>query len=431
MSSVVLFVGGLLGLLFVGLHVASAITLLAFGSDALLLDGMLVYGVASIAWDRMNEFALVAIPLFVLLGEILLRAGIADKMYNALAVWMEALPGGLLHTNTIASGVFAATSGSSVATAATIGTVAIPTLEKRGYNRRMIYGSLAAGGTLGVLIPPSILMIVYGALADVSVGQLFIAAMVPGIVLTLLMSATIMVVSHFTESNYQRGEKLPFLRRLALLGEVVPTMVIFVVILGSIYFGLATPTEAAALGIVAALLLSALNRTLSISMLHEAFAGAFRTTSMIILIIVAAFCLNFVLALLGLPQAASRAISEAGLSPYATIWLLVLFYIILGCFLEAVAMMVTTVGIVVPIVITAGFDPLWFGVFLTVLMELSLITPPVGLNLYVVQNLRPPGSNMNDVFIGVVPFVGSFLVFITIMIYMPNLALWLPTLMHP
>ena len=431
MTYVLVFVGGLLLLLFAGLHVTSAITLLAFGGDFLALDGMLVYAVASIAWDRMNEFALVAIPLFVLLGEILLRAGIADRMYNALAVWMEALPGGLLHTNTIASAVFAATSGSSVATAATIGTVAIPTLEKRGYNRRMIYGSLAAGGTLGVLIPLSILMIVYGALADVSVGQLFIAAMVPGIVLTLLMSATIMVVSHFTESNYQRGEKLPFLRRLALLGEVVPTMVIFVVILGSIYFGLATPTEAAALGIVAALLLSALNRTLSISMLHEAFAGAFRTTSMIILIIVAAFCLNFVLALLGLPQAASRAISEAGLSPYATIWLLVLFYIILGCFLEAVAMMVTTVGIVVPIVITAGFDPLWFGVFLTVLMELSLITPPVGLNLYVVQNLRPPGSNMNDVFIGVVPFVGSFLVFITIMIYMPNLALWLPTLMHP
>lgn len=431
MSYVVLFVGGLLGLLFVGLHVASAITLLAFGSDALVLDGMLVFGVASIAWDRMNEFALVAIPLFVLLGEILLRAGIADRMYNALAVWMETLPGGLLHTNTIASAIFAATSGSSVATAATIGTVAIPTLEKRGYNRRMIYGSLAAGGTLGVLIPPSILMIVYGALADVSVGKLFIAAMIPGIVLTLLMSATIMVISHLTGSKYQRGEKMPLLQRLVLLGEVVPTMIIFVVILGSIYFGLATPTEAAALGIVAALVLSALNRTLSISMLHEAFAGAFRTTSMIILIIVAAFCLNFVLALLGLPQAASRAISESGLSPYATIWVLVGFYIILGCFLEAVSMMVTTVGIVVPIIVTAGFDPLWFGVFLTVLMELSMITPPVGLNLYVVQNLRPAGSNMNDVFLGVIPFVGSFLVFISLMIYLPDLALWLPDLMHP
>jgi len=431
MSFVFLFVGGLLALLFIGLHVASAITLLAFGSDMLKLGGMLTSTIASIAWDRMNEFSLIAIPLFVLLGEILLRAGIADRMYNSLAAWLEGLPGGLLHTNTIASGIFAATSGSSVATAATIGTVAIPTLEKRGYNRPMIYGSLAAGGTLGVLIPPSILMIVYGALADVSVGKLFIAAMIPGIILTLLMSGTIMVLSHFLGFKYQRGEKVPFGQRLAALRQILPAALIFVVILGSIYFGLATPTEAAALGIIAALVLAAANGKLSISMLHQAFAGTFRTTSMILLIIVAAFCLNFVLAMLGIPQTASRAIADAGLSPYATIWLLVGFYVVLGCFLEAVSMMVTTVGIVVPVILAAGFDPLWFGVFLTVLMEISMITPPVGLNLYVVQNLRPAGSNMNDVFLGIVPFLGSFLVFIAMMIYAPEIALWLPTLMHP
>lgn len=431
MSFAFLFVGGLLALLFIGLHVASAITLLAFGADTLKLGGMLTSTIASIAWDRMNEFSLIAIPLFVLLGEILLRAGIADRMYNALAGWLEGLPGGLLHTNTIASGIFAATSGSSVATAATIGTVAIPTLEERGYNRPMIYGSLAAGGTLGVLIPPSILMIVYGALADVSVGKLFIAAMIPGVILTLLMSCTIMVVSHFLGFEYRRGEKVPLAQRLVALGEILPAALIFVVILGSIYFGLATPTEAAALGIIAALGLAAGNRKLSISMLHQAFAGTFRTTSMILLIIVAAFCLNFVLAMLGIPQTASQAIADAGLSPYATIWLLVGFYVVLGCFLEAVSMMVTTVGIVVPVIVSAGFDPLWFGVFLTVLMEVSMITPPVGLNLYVVQNLRPAGSNMNDVFLGIVPFLGSFLVFITLMIYMPDLALWLPTLMRP
>lgn len=429
MTHALFFVGGLLLLLFLGLHVASAIVLLAFGGDAWLLDGMLVLGIASIAWDRMNEFALVAIPLFVLLGEILLRAGIADRLYSSLAVWMERLPGGLLHTNIIASSLFAATSGSSVATAATIGTVAIPTLEGRGYNQRMVFGSLAAGGTLGVLIPPSILMIVYGALADVSVGKLFIAAIFPGIVLTLIMSLIIVTATLVIGSGYKLGESLPLIKRLALLIEIVPTMIIFLVILGSIYLGLATPTEAAALGIVAALVLAGLNKRLSIAMLHSAFAGTFRTTSMIILIIVAAFCLNFVLALLGLPQAASRAITGAGLSPYAMIWLLVLFYIVLGCFLEAVSMMVTTVGIVVPIITAAGFDPLWFGVFLTILMELSLITPPVGLNLYVVQNLRPKGSNMNDVFIGVSPFVVAFLMIIGIMIYVPELALWLPAYM--
>lgn len=427
MSAALFLVIGLLVLLFVGLHVASAIILLAFGSDAVLLNGMLPLSVSSIAWDRMNEFALVAIPLFVLLGEILLRAGIADKLYRSLAVWMEWLPGGLLHTNTFASALFAATSGSSVATAATIGTVAIPTMESRGYNNRMVYGSLAAGGTLGVLIPPSILMIVYGALADVSVGKLFMGAMIPGVILALCMSLTIIVLSVVMPTKVERGEQVSLLKKLSMLAEIVPTIVIFIVVIGSIYAGLATPTESAALGIVSALILAALHKTLSISMLHEAFLGAMRTTSMIILIIVAAFCFNFVLALLGLPQAASHAIMELGLSPYAMIWLLVLFYVILGCFLEAVSMMVTTVGIVVPIVVAAGFDPLWFGVFLTVLMEISMITPPVGLNLYVVHNLRPAGASISDVFLGIVPFLFTFLVFIAMMIYLPDIALWLPS----
>jgi len=427
MGVVLLLMAGLLVLLFLGLHVASAIILLAFGSDALLLNGMLPLSASSIAWDRMNEFALVAIPLFVLLGEILLRAGIAEKLYNSLAVWMEPLPGGLLHTNTFASALFAATSGSSVATAATIGTVAIPLMEKRGYNNRMVYGSLAAGGTLGVLIPPSILMIVYGALADVSVGKLFIAGMVPGILLALCMSLTIVIMSVVRRTKFERGESIPLIKKLSLLVEIIPTFIIFVIVIGSIYAGLATPTESAALGIVTALILAAFYKTLSISMLHQAFLGAMKTTSMIILIIVAAFCFNFVLALLGLPQAGSRMITEMGLSPYAMIWFLVLFYVILGCFLEAVSMMVTTVGIVVPIIAAAGFDPLWFGIFLTVLMEISMITPPVGLNLYVVQSLRPRGSNIFDVFLGIIPFLFTFIFFLAIMIYFPDIVLWLPS----
>ena len=427
MGVVLLLMAGLLVLLFLGLHVASAIILLAFGSDALLLNGMLPLSASSIAWDRMNEFALVAIPLFVLLGEILLRAGIAEKLYNSLAVWMEPLPGGLLHTNTFASALFAATSGSSVATAATIGTVAIPLMEKRGYNNRMVYGSLAAGGTLGVLIPPSILMIVYGALADVSVGKLFMAGMVPGILLALCMSLTIVIMSVVRRTKFERGESIPLIKKLSLLVEIIPTFIIFVIVIGSIYAGLATPTESAALGIVTALILAAFYKTLSISMLHQAFLGAMKTTSMIILIIVAAFCFNFVLALLGLPQAGSRMITEMGLSPYAMIWFLVLFYVILGCFLEAVSMMVTTVGIVVPIIAAAGFDPLWFGIFLTVLMEISMITPPVGLNLYVVQSLRPRGSNIFDVFLGIIPFLFTFIFFLAIMIYFPDIVLWLPS----
>jgi C4-dicarboxylate transporter DctM subunit len=427
MSAAIFIVLGLLVLLFLGLHVASAIILLAFGSDALLLNGMLPLSASSIAWDRMNEFALVAIPLFVLLGEILLRAGIAEKLYNSLAAWLEPLPGGLLHTNTFASALFAATSGSSVATAATIGTVAIPLMEKRGYDNRMVYGSLAAGGTLGVLIPPSILMIVYGALADVSVGKLFMGGVIPGIILAVCMSLTIICLSLFKKLKFERGEQLTLGKKISLLVEIIPILIIFIIVIGSIYAGLATPTESAALGIVAAILLAAYQRTLSISMLHQAFLGAMKTTSMIILIIVAAFCLNFVLALLGIPQAGSRFITELGLSPYAMIWLLVVFYVILGCFLEAVSMMVTTVGVVVPIIVAAGFDPLWFGIFLTVLMEISMITPPVGLNLYVVQSLRPPGSNIFDVFIGIIPFIFTFIVVLAILIYFPDIVLWLPS----
>ena len=363
MSAAIFLVAGLLILLFLGLHVASAIILLSFGSDFLFLNGMLPLSANSIAWDRMNEFTLVAIPLFVLLGEILLLAGIADKLYNSLAVWLEPLPGGLLHTNTYASALFASTSGSSVATAATIGTVAIPLMEKRGYNKRMIYGTLAAGGTLGVLIPPSIVMIVYGALADVSVGKLFIGGIIPGIILAICMSITIIIISIVNRSKFDRGEKIPLLKKIRMLIQIVPTLIIFIIVIGSIYAGLATPTESAALGIVAALILAAFQGTLSISMLHRAFLGSMKKTSMIILIIVAAFCFNFVLALMGIPQAGSRMIAELGLSPYAMIWCLVLFYVILGCFLEVVSMLVTTVGIVVPIIIAAGFDPLWFGIF--------------------------------------------------------------------
>ena len=424
------FISGLLILLFFGLHVASAIVLLAVGADLIVGNGILIDSLGSIAWDRMNEFSLVAIPLFVLLGEILLRGGVADKLYSSLAVWMERWPGGLLHTNTVASTLFAATSGSSVATAATIGTVAIPTLEERGYNKRMTFGSLAAGGTLGVLIPPSILMIVYGTLADISVGELFVAAVIPGLILAGFMSLAIVVVSFFVASPKAAETRVPLREKIRALREIIPTFVVFFVIMGSIYGGIATPTEAAALGIICALVLVAMNGRLAVAMLHEAFQGAFRTTSMIILIIVSAFCLNFVISILGLPQSASRAISEAGLSPYVLIWLLVLFYLLLGCFLEAVAMMVTTIGIVVPIVVAAGFDPLWFGIFLTTMMELSLITPPVGLNLYVIQNLRPRGSDINDVFIGAAPFMGAFLAFIALIIYFPEIVLWLPGLME-
>ncbi|MBV7483136.1 TRAP transporter large permease [Bordetella sp. BOR01] len=421
-----LYFGGLVLFLFAGIHVASAIFMTAMVSDWASMQ-VLPSMIGNTMWSTMNEFLLVAIPLFILLGEILTRSGVADRMYKALAAWLQWLPGGLLHTNIVTCALFAATSGSSVATSATVGTVALPTLQRLGYRERLVLGSIAAGGTLGILIPPSINMVVYGALAEVSVGKLFAAGIIPGLVVLLLMMLVIVVLAlagKVTSSN----EKLiiPLLVRLKLLLNVLPVVFIFSLVMGGIYLGIATPTEAAALGVVGAIIIAALNRTLSIAMLHAAFLSALRTTAMVVLVVTTAYILNFSLSLAGIPQALSEYIGELGWSPIATIWALVVFYLILGCFLEAIAMMVTTVGVVVPLIVSLGFDPLWFGIFMTMMMELALITPPVGLNLFVAQNIRLSRGGISDVYIGVLPFAFAMMVFVALLIYFPQIALWLP-----
>lgn len=417
---------GLIGFLMAGIHVASAIFMTAWVSDALTMQ-VLPSMVGNTMWSTMNEFLLVAIPLFILLGEILTRSGVADRMYKALSAWLYWLPGGLLHTNIVTCALFAATSGSSVATSATVGTVALPTLQQLGYRERLVLGSIAAGGTLGILIPPSINMVVYGALAEVSVGKLFAAGIIPGLVVMLLIMLIIVVLALAGQvTTTSQKMIMPLMARLRLLMQILPVAFIFSLVMGSIYLGFATPTEAAAIGVVGALLIAALNKTLSIQMLHEAFLSALRTTAMVVLVVTTAYVLNFSLSLAGIPQALSQYVRDLGWSPYATIWALVVFYLILGCFLEAIAMMVTTVGIVVPLVVSLGFDPLWFGIFMTLMMELALITPPVGLNLFVAQNIRLSKGNITDVYIGVLPFALAMLIFVALLIYFPQLALWLP-----
>ena len=424
-----LFVVGLLALLFAGLHVGTVLFLVGWigdGFDAQVLPAML----GNISWTTMNEFLLVAVPLFILLGEILLRSGVADRIYGALTEWLRWLPGGLLHTNVVACALFAATTGSSVATAATIGTVAMPALQKRDYNERLVLGSLAAGGTLGILIPPSINMIIYGALSGASVGRLFVAGIIPGIVLTATMMLIIAITSIWLPDPTDRHEPVrPLLQRLRGTLDLLPVLFIFLLIMGSIYFGLATPTEAAALGVVGALMIAAGRGRLTVAMLHEAFLATLRTTAMVLLVILAAFALNFVIGFLGIPQSVAGWIEELGLSAYQTIWLLLVFYLILGCFLEVVSMMVTTIGIVVPLVVSLGFDAVWFGVFITILAELAMITPPVGLNLFVVQNIRVSHGSIYDVFIGTLPFAFAMLLVLALLIYVPELALWLPNKM--
>jgi len=422
------YLGGLIVLLALGIHIATAIFATALFNDAIGLN-ILPNMIGSTMWTTMNEFLLIAIPLFILLGEILTRSGVADRMYQALAAWLQWLPGGLLHTNIVTCALFAATSGSSVATSATVGTVALPTMQRLHYRERLVLGSIAAGGTLGILIPPSINMVVYGALAEVSVGKLFAAGIIPGILVTLIIMIIIVILALLGKVTDNKTDKLiiPLLARLMLLVDIIPVVFIFTLVMGSIYLGFATPTEAAALGVIGALAIAALNRTLTIAMLHEAFLSALKTTAMVLLVVVGAFVLNFSLSITGVPQALSEYVRDLALSKYATIWVLVLFYLILGCFLEAIAMMVTTVGIVVPLIVSLGFDPLWFGIFMTMMMELALITPPVGLNLFVAQNIRLSKGNIADVYIGVLPFAAAMMIFVALLIYFPDLALWLPS----
>jgi len=418
---------GMVIVLALGVAVGAGLYLIAVGVDFAGL-GILQNMSGNIVWNTMNDYLLVAIPLFILLGEILMRSGLADRLYTSLALWVRWLPGQLLHANILASTLFAATSGSSVATAATIGTVAQPTMLRLKYNERTMLGSIAAGGTLGILIPPSIPMIVYGALTNTSVSKLFAAGIVPGIILAMTMSLIVVIKTWFGhEKPIEAGPRATARELIQSLKHLLPMAVLFVVIMGTIYTGIGTPTESAAFGVLAALALAAFNRSLTIKILHDAFLSTLRTSAMMVLILVGAFLLNFILSVAGIPQSFANWVAGLGIGPYQTIWVLVIFYFVLGCFLESLSMVVTTIGVVFPLVTALGFDPVWLGIFLVVMMELSQITPPVGLNLFVVQSIRVNKSaNIKDVYLGVGPFVFAMLVFVAVLIYFPDVALWLP-----
>ena len=419
----------LIVLIALSVPIAAALGTLGLALDQIYSGGFLWRGLALNAWETSIEFLLVAIPMFVLLGEILLRAGIAQRMYAALVQWMSWLPGGLMHSNIGACAMFAATSGSSVATAATVGTVALPEVEKRGYNERLFLGTLAAGGTLGILIPPSINLIVYGLLTDTSVPELYLAGFLPGLILALLFMVAVVLFCTFWPRLDGDKVETSWGQRIRVLPDLLPPLAIFLVVVGSIYAGLATPTEAASLGVVAALILAACYRTLSISMLREAIEGTMKTTAMVMLIIMAAIFLNFVLGMIGLTQALAAFITSLGLSPFETLMVVILFYLVLGCFMETLSMLITTAPIITPIIVSLGYDPVWFGILLMVMLETALITPPIGVNLYVVQGVRGSGP-MSDVMIGVVPFLLAMFAMIALLVGFPDLALWLPSLFY-
>ena len=419
--------GLLIVLLGLSIPVGAALLLLALSLGAAFSPMPIYLAMGEVVWSASTNAILVSVPLFVLLGEILLRSGMADRLYRSMSHWLAWLPGGLMHANIGASMVFAATSGSSVATAATIGTVATPVIKTYGYGERLFLGTVAAGGTLGILIPPSINLIIHGWLTQTSVPQLYLAGFVPGIALGLIFMATILICCLIRPQWRGRAIETSWNERIASLGGLVPPAIIFLIVIGSIYAGFATPTESAALGVVVAIGLAAINRRLSVSMILEALDGTMRTSAMIMLIVAAAFFLNFVLSAIGLVGALNSFITGLGLGPMGTLVAIIVFYLILGCFMEPLPMMIVTVPIIVPVVVQAGFDPVWFGIMVVLLCETAMITPPVGVNLYVVQGVRGRGV-ISDVILGVLPFIGSLLVMIVLIIAAPGIVMWLPRL---
>ncbi len=415
----------LLGLLALSIPIAAALFALGVTLDYSYSFLPLRLAIGEMAWGASTDFILFAIPLFVLLGEILLRSGIAGRMYAALSHWLSWLPGGLMHSNIGTCTLFAAVSGSSVATAATIGTVAVGEIDRHGYNERLFLGTIAAGGTLGILIPPSIVLIVYGALTETSIPQLYIAGILPGLVLAGAFMATV-VIACLVRPGWG-GDRIHsnWRARLSGLPDLLPPFIIFAVVIGSIYSGLATPTESAALGVLMSLVLAAVKRRLNWRMLRDSIEGAMTTSAMIMLILIAATFLSFVMTSVGIGRQVTSLITESGLSPLETIWLIVGIYLVLGMFMESLSMMIATVPIVTPVVVQLGYDPVWFGVLMMLLLETALITPPVGFNLFIVQGVRTRGQ-IKDVMIGSAPFVVTLLLMIALLISFPDLALWLP-----
>jgi tripartite ATP-independent transporter DctM subunit len=417
-----------------GLHVASSLGLLGLSLLSVFGDRPLWDLVGLIAWNTNTSFVLVAIPLFLLMGELLLRSGESDRMYRVLAHWLSPIPGGLLHSNIAACATFSAVSGSSVATAATIGSVALPAFRARGYNERLVLGSLAGGGALGNLIPPGIAFIVYGVLMEVSIGRLYIAGIVPGILVSLLFMAFIFVVALVRPQWAPREPAAPWAVMLRGLLDLAPTAVLIFLVLGTIYLGVATPTESAAFGVSGALVLALLARRVTPAMLRSVFLSTARSTAVVMLILTGAFVLNSTFALLGIPYAISQGVAAMQLSPLATIAMLVVLYLILGTFMDGFAMMVTTIPVVLPVLKAQNIDLVWFGVIAVMLTEAALISPPEGLNLYVIQAFRKgvggagPGTIM-DVYLGVTPFFLLMMLGIALVIVFPPIAVWLPNTM--
>lgn len=424
MSLVLASIVILLFLLFLSVPVASAIAGVGIVVGYFISNYPVFPSMGEITWSVSTDFLLLSIPFFVLLGEILLHSGMAKNIYFALHKWLSWLPGGLLHANIASSAIFSSISGSSVATAATITTVAMPQCTKYGYKEGIFAGTIAAGGTLGILIPPSINLIVYGFLTNTSIPKLFIAGLMPGILMASAFMLFILGYSLIKKEKTKEDDKVSWRERFIALKDLIPILILFILIMGSIYTGFATPTESAALGVLASLVIVYFYGLLSLDVIKKSIKGTMRTTGMIMFIIIAANFLNFVLVSIGLTDDLSNFIENLAISKYTMLAIVTLLFIVLGLFIETLSLMVITIPIIAPVMITLGFDAVWFGIYLIILIEMALITPPVGLNLYVVQGIRNRGSIV-EVMKGSLPFALIMLLMAFLMVIFPQISLFL------
>ncbi len=414
-------------LIFLGTGIWVALSMVGVSAIGMFLFTSRPVGdaMATTIWGTSSSWTLTALPLFVWMGEILFRTKLSENLFKGLAPWMSRLPGGLIHVNVVGCALFAAISGSSAATVATVGKMSIPELRKRNYPEKLLLGSLAGSGTLGLLIPPSIILIIYGVTVQESIAKLFIAGIIPGIMIAIFFMFYVIGWSMINKNIMPKvDETFSFSQKIKDSSQLIPVIVLIVAVIGSIYVGIATATEAASLGVVGALILSFFQKSLNKETFKLSLLGATKTSCMIAFILAGSSFLSLAMGFTGLPRNLAIWIQEMNLSPYVLIMVLTIFYIILGMFLDGISAVVLTMAIIEPMIRQAGFDMIWFGVFLVIVVEMAQITPPVGFNLFVLQGLadRDIGFIAKSAF----PLFLLLILAVVVIIVFPDIALWLP-----
>ena len=414
-------------LFFLGSGIWVALSMIGVSAIGMMLFTSRPVGdaMATTIWGTSSSWTLTALPLFVWMGEILFRTKLSENLFKGLSPWMQKLPGGLIHVNIVGCALFAAISGSSAATVATVGKMSIPELRKRKYPEKILLGSLAGSGTLGLLIPPSIILIIYGVAVQESIAKLFIAGIIPGIMIALIFMSYVIIWSSINKKTMPKIlEEYSFIDKIKRSKQLLPVIILIVAVIGSIYTGIATATEAASLGVLGALILSYFQKSLTVETFKSSLLGATKTSCMIAFILAGSTFLSLAMGFTGLPRNLALWIQNMELSPYVLIFVLMIFYIILGMFLDGISAVVLTMAIIEPMIRQAGFDMIWFGIFLVIVVEMAQITPPVGFNLFVLQGMA--NKDMGYIAKSAFPLFLLMVLAVILVVIFPEIALWMP-----